>query len=253
MARWNDDQYLKFGDERTRAARELLARVPLGHAERVVDLGCGPGNSTALLRERWPSARLSGVDNSPEMLERARRDFPTIEWVLGDAGSYRASEPVDLLFANAVFHWLPDHATLFPSLIEQVRKGGVLAVQMPQSFEQPSHRLMREVRARLLPGRTSVDAATPVAGPAFYYDLLAPRATTVDIWRTTYEHVMPDAAAIVEWVKGTGLRPYLGDLTESERTTFLDAYQAAIEVAYPARADGKRLFSFPRLFMVAVR
>jgi trans-aconitate 2-methyltransferase len=253
MARWNDAQYLKFGDERTRAARDLLARVPLERAERVVDLGCGPGNSTALLRERWPNARLSGIDNSPEMLERARRDLPTVEWILGDAASYRTSEPVDLLFADAVLHWLPDHATLFPALLEQVRQGGVLAVQMPHSFEEPSHRLMREVRARLLPGRKPVTAATPVAGAAFYYDLLAPRAAAVDIWRTTYEHVMPDAAAIVEWVKGTGLRPYLDDLTEGERTTYLDAYQAAIEIAYPAQVDGKRLFSFPRLFIVAVR
>ena len=253
MALWSDTQYLKFGDERTRAARELLARVPLERAERVVDLGCGPGNSTALLRERWPDASLSGVDNSPEMLERARRDFPAVEWILGDVGSYRASAPVDLLFANAVFHWLPDHATLFPALIEQMRRGGVLAVQMPESFQEPSHRLMREVRARLMPGRNPINAATPVAGAAFYYDLLAPRATTVDIWRTRYEHVMPDAAAIVEWVKGTGLRPYLDDLTESERTTYLSEYRAAIELAYPTRVDGKRLFSFPRLFIVAVR
>jgi trans-aconitate 2-methyltransferase len=253
VARWNDAQYLKFGDERTRAARDLLVRVPLERVERAVDLGCGPGNSTALLRERWPNARLSGVDNSPEMLERARRDFPAMEWILGDAGSFRASGPVDLLFANAVFHWLPEHATLFPSLIERVRHGGALAVQMPQSFQEPSHRLMREVRVRLFPGRTDVDAATPVGPPAFYYDLLAPHAAAVDIWRTTYEHVMPDAAAIVEWVKGTGLRPYLDDLSESERATYLAEYLAAIELAYPAQVDGKRLFSFPRLFIVAVR
>ena len=253
MALWNDAQYLKFGDERTRAARELLMRVPLQGLERAVDLGCGPGNSTALLRERWPNARLSGVDNSPEMLERARRDFPAMEWILGDAGSHRVAEPLDLLFANAVLQWLPDHATLFPSLIQQVRKGGVLAVQMPQSFEQPSHRLMREVRARLFPGRKAVTAATPVAEPAFYYDLLAPQAAAVDIWRTTYEHVMPDAAAIVEWVKGTGLRPYLDDLTEGERARYLAEYRAAIELVYPAQIDGKRLFSFPRLFIVAVR
>jgi trans-aconitate 2-methyltransferase len=253
VAVWNDAQYLKFADERTRAAAELLARVPLARAERVVDLGCGPGNSTALLRERWPAAGLSGVDNSPQMLERARQDFPSIDWILGDAGSYTPAEPVDLLFANAVFHWLPDHATLFPSLIERVKKGGVLAVQMPQNFEEPSHRLMREVRARLMPGRKPVTALTPVASAAFYYDLLAPRATTVDIWRTTYEHVMPDAAAIVEWVKGTGLRPYLDGLTENERAGYLAAYRDALDLAYPPRVDGKRLFSFPRLFIVALR
>jgi trans-aconitate 2-methyltransferase len=253
MAGWDDVQYLKFGDERTRAARELLARVPLREARRAVDLGCGPGNSTALLRERWPDAALTGVDNSSEMLERARRDFPAIAWKLGDAGTYQPAEPVDLLFANAVFHWLPDHASLFPSLMSRVRPGGVLAVQMPHNYEEPSHRLMREVRARLLPGRDEVRALTPVAGAAFYYDLLAPRASAVDIWRTTYEHVMPDAAAIVEWVKGTGLRPYLDDLADDERAAYLEAYRAEIDRAYPARADGKRLFSFPRLFIVAVR
>jgi trans-aconitate 2-methyltransferase len=253
VALWNDAQYLKFGDERTRAARELLTRVPLERVERAVDLGCGPGNSTALLCHRWPDAKVTGVDNSPEMLERARRDLPDVEWLLGDAGSYGAREPVDLLFANAVFHWLPDHATLFPALIQQLTKGGVLAVQMPHSFEEPSHRLMREIRARSIPGRRVVNAATPVAGPAFYYDLLAPHASSVDIWRTTYEHVMPDAAAIVEWVMGTGLRPYLDDLTDGERAAFLAEYLAAIDRAYPARVDGKRLFSFPRLFVVAVR
>jgi trans-aconitate 2-methyltransferase len=253
VALWNDAQYLKFGDERTRAARELLLRVPRERVGRAVDLGCGPGNSTALLRDRWPDAKLTGIDNSPEMLERARRELPSVEWVLGDAASYRATEPVDLLFANAVFHWLPDHATLFPALIQQLTKGGVLAVQMPHSFEEPSHRLMREVRARLLPGRSAANAATPVAGPAFYYDLLVPHASAVDIWRTTYEHVMPDAAAVVEWVKGTGLRPYLDDLTDGERAAYLSEYLAAIDRAYPARVDGKRLFSFPRLFIVAVR
>jgi trans-aconitate 2-methyltransferase len=258
VAVWNDAQYLKFGDERTRVASELLTRVPLAKPERVVDLGCGPGNSTALLRERWPEAQLSGVDNSPQMLERARRDFPAqdpsaIDWILGDAATYAPAAPVDLLFANAVFHWLPDHATLFPSLIEKVRKGGVLAVQMPQNFQEPSHRLMREVRDRLLPGRKPVTALTPVASAAFYYGLLAPHATAVDIWRTTYEHVMPDAGAIVEWVKGTGLRPYLDDLAEEERAGYLAAYRDAIDLAYPPQIDGKRLFSFPRLFIVAVR
>jgi trans-aconitate 2-methyltransferase len=260
---WDDAQYLKFGDERTRAARELLARVPLQSAERVVDLGCGPGNSTALLRDRWRQAHVVGVDNSPEMLERARKDLPptasssessasTLEWILGDAGTFTPPHPVDLLFANAVFHWLPDHAALFPSLIGKLRAGGVLAVQMPHNFEEPSHRLMRETRAKLMPGRQEIRALTPVASAAFYYDLLAPRTTAVDIWRTTYEHVMPDAAAIVEWVKGTGLRPYLDDLDEAERSRFLLAYREAIDAAYPARSDGKRLFSFPRLFIVAV-
>lgn len=257
MGSWDDRQYLKFGDERTRPARELLARVPVGEAARVVDLGCGPGNSTALLRARWPGARVTGVDNSPEMLARARQDSaesgPDIEWVEADVQAFRADGPVDVLFANAVLHWLPEHEVLLPALLEQVRPGGALAVQMPESFHEPSHRLMRELDGPWRARTRALPATPPVASAAAYYDLLAPRARSVDIWRTTYEHVMPDAAAIVEWVKGTGLRPTLDALDPGERPAFLTAYTQAIAAAYPPRADGKRLFSFPRLFLVAVR
>lgn len=252
MASWDDQQYLKFADERTRPARELLARVPVADAARVVDLGCGPGNSTALLHARWPSARVTGVDSSPEMLARARQDWPRLEWLQADVNDFRADAPVDVLFANAVLHWLPDHAALFPRLLQQVRPGGALAVQMPESFHEPSHRLMRDLqgpwRGRAVPG-----AHAPLASVATYYDLLAPHARHVDLWRTTYQHVMPDAAAIVDWVKGSGLRPYLDALDPGERPVFLEAYTQAIAAAYPPRADGKRLFAFPRLFIVAVR
>ena len=251
MAGWDDAQYLKFGDQRTRPARELLARVPLEGAAHVVDLGCGPGNSTALLRARWPGARVTGVDNSDQMLARARQDDPGVQWICADAATYVPAQPADLLFANAVFHWVPEHARLFPSLMERLTPGGVLAVQMPESFDLPSHRLMREVRAAVAPGRAVAGAAAPVGDAAFYYDLLAPRARAVDIWRTTYAHVMPDADAIVEWVKGTGLRPYVDDLEGDARAAFLSAYRRGIDEAYPARIDGKRLFPFPRLFIVA--
>jgi trans-aconitate 2-methyltransferase len=250
---WDDRQYLRFADERTRAAAELLARVPAATAASVVDLGCGPGNSTALLRARWPAARLVGVDTSPEMLARARHDYPDAEWVAGDVAGFHSDDPVDVLFANAVLHWVPDHATLLPALVAQLRWGGALAVQMPDNADEPSHRLMREIvgpwqaRLRALGGRTPVESA------AFYYDVLARGARHVDIWRTTYDHVMPDAAAMVEWVKGSGLRPFLDALDGGERADYLAAYTEAIAAAYPVRADGKRLFSFPRLFFVAVR
>jgi trans-aconitate 2-methyltransferase len=260
MTVWNHEQYLKFADERTRPARELLARVPLESAARVVDLGCGPGNSTELLVQRFPDAEVTGVDNSAEMLERAQRDIAGVSWVLADAAQYRAPEAVDLLFANALLQWLPDHARLFPALLEQVRAGGVLAVQMPINFEAPSHRLMRETEpdpstafASWVERLQNVRELNRVSAPEFYYDLLAPLATRVDIWQTNYQHVMQDANAIVEWVKGTGLRPYLAALPEAERAHYLERYTAGIERAYPARADGRRLFKFPRLFVVATR
>jgi trans-aconitate 2-methyltransferase len=253
MASWDDRQYLKFAGERTRPARELLARVPLEAAERIVDLGCGPGNSTALLRQRWPQARVIGVDNSPEMLERARRDSPDIEWVEADAGSFVADAGLDVLFSNALLQWLPQHEQVFPRLFRQLRPGGVLAVQMPHNFAEPSHRWMRELPGPWRERTAAVRAHSPVSSSAFYYDLLAPEARSVDLWETRYEHVMADAESIVEWVKGTGLRPYLDALESAERAQYLEAYARAIAGAYPERSDGKRLFSFPRLFIVALR
>jgi len=250
---WDDRQYLKFADERTRPARELLARVPLTEAKRVLDLGCGPGNSTALLRERFAAADLVGLDNSPEMLRRARTELPGVAFVEADLASYRAEQPVDLLFANAVLQWLPDHESLVPSLFAQLLPGGVLAFQVPVNFDEPSHRLMRELSGPWATRVLGVRSRARAGSASFYYDLLAPSAHSVDVWLTTYEHVLPDAEAIVEWVKGTGLRPYLDVLEGSERASYLAAYTAAIDAAYPARTDGKRLFSFPRLSVVAVR
>jgi trans-aconitate 2-methyltransferase len=253
MARWDDEQYLKFADERTRAAVELLARVPTASAREVVDLGCGPGNSTALLAARWPDAHITGVDNSPDMLERARKDLPAHDWVEADVAAWRANVPPDVLFANAVLQWLPDHEQLIPRLFAQLAPGAVLAVQMPYNQQEPSHRLMREVPEPFAPHVQNARALSRVSSPAFYYDLLAPHAAHVDVWRTTYEHVMADPSAIVEWVKGTGLRPYLEALPDALRVEYLAHYKRGIDQAYPRRSDGKRLFSFPRLFIVAVK
>jgi trans-aconitate 2-methyltransferase len=252
MASWNEAQYAKFIDQRTRPAAELLARVPLAAPSRVIDLGSGPGNSTALLRERFPDARLSGVDNSPEMLRAARAALPDVEWIEADVERYEP-DAADLLFANAVFHWVPEHARFFPQLFDKLTPGGVLAVQMPHNYEEPSHRLMRDTPGPWQARLAAVRALVKVESAGFYYDLLAPRAAYLDVWQTRYEHVMDDAQAIVEWVKGTGLRPYLDALQNDERAAFLGAYREGIDAAYPQRSDGKRLFSFPRLFIVAVR
>jgi trans-aconitate 2-methyltransferase len=253
MPTWDEAQYLKFVDARTRPAAELLARVPVADAARVVDLGCGPGNSTALLRDRWPGARITGVDSSPEMLGKARAALTDVEWVQGDVTRYVPDGPVDVFFANALFQWVPHHGDVIRSLFEHLRPGGALAFQMPHNFEEPTHRLMRELRGSWSRQMQSVEERSTVRSAGYYYDALADGASSVDIWETRYEQVMPDAAAIVEWVKGTGLRPYLEALDATERAAFLAAYERAVAAHYPPRADGKRLFPFPRLFVVAVR
>jgi trans-aconitate 2-methyltransferase len=249
MATWDHAQHLMFEAERTRPARELLARVQV-EAKTAVDLGWGPGNSTVLLCERYRDGHVVGVDSSPEMLARAREDLPALEFIEADVGSYRP-EPADPLCANAVFQWVPAHATVLPALMQCLKPGGVLAFQMPDNLDAPTHRLMREVEGPWSIATRALNPRTHVGSPASYFDLLAPYASDVDIWRTTYEHVMPSPKAIVEWVKGTGLRPYLEAVPDRE--AYLAAYTRAVDAAYPAHHGGARLFSFPRLFVVARR
>jgi trans-aconitate 2-methyltransferase len=252
MPAWDDSQYLKFADARTRPAAELLARIPHAQPRFVVDLGCGPGNSTELLVQRWPQAEVVGVDSSEQMLTRARATLPQLRFEHADVREFRASKPIEVAFANAVLQWLPDHTQLLPALLRGLAPGGCLAVQMPDNWHEPSHRLMREVFVKHAPDLAAVETRAEILSAGNYYDLLAPHAQHVDIWQTRYEQVMPDAAAIVEWVKGTGLRPFLEALAPEPRADFLRDYEREIARAYPARADGKRLFPFPRLFMVCV-
>jgi trans-aconitate 2-methyltransferase len=255
MTAWSPGQYLKFADERTRPARDLLAAVPLAQPRRVVDLGCGPGNSTELLAARFPEAAVSGIDSSPEMLAAARKRLPALSFVEVDATTWTPEAETDLVFANAVFHWVPDHRAVMARLLAALPAGGALAVQMPDNLDEPSHRLMRHT-ALDGPWRDRFDV--PIArevlfAPPAYYDALRPLAARVDIWRTIYNHPVEGAAAMLEWVRSTGLRPYLDRLTPDERPVFEADYVARLADAYPALADGKVLFRFPRLFIVAVR
>ncbi len=252
---WDPSQYAKFGDERLRPAHDLLARVPLESPDVVYDLGCGTGNVTAALAERWPEAGVVGIDSSAAMLDKAREADDDIAWVEADIASWRAPKPADLLFANASLQWLDDHAALFPRLVGQLNPGGVLAVQMPRNFDAPSHVCMKEA-ARAGPWRDELARArlpSPVAGPETYYDILAPHAAGLDIWETEYLHVLEGDNPVVEWTRGTGLRPYLAPLDADQRDAFLADYAARIARAYPRRGDGCTLFPFRRLFMVATR
>jgi len=253
MSDWNPALYTRFEDERTRPAAELLARVPLQAPSTVVDLGCGPGNSTELLAARYPAARVIGTDTSQAMLAAARERLPRVDFELSDIARWAPTQPVDLAYANASLQWIAQHDQLIPRLLAALAPGGVLAVQMPDNLDQPSHVLMRETAADPRFASAIGDATRlrarilPAAG---YYDLLATRAD-VDIWRTTYYHRMDDAAAIVQWLRATGLKPFLDALTPALQAEFLAEYQRRIAQAYPQRADGRRLLAFPRLFIVA--
>ncbi|MES1150299.1 MAG: trans-aconitate 2-methyltransferase [Dongia sp.] len=253
---WSPSQYVKFEDERTRPARDLLAQVPLDTVTAAVDLGCGPGNSTELLIQRYGTDVVSGCDNDPNMLHAATKRLAGTHLFEADLATWKPEQPVDLLFSNAVFQWVPDHLTVLERLMDGLRPGGVLAVQMPDNFGEPSHVLMRET-AKAGPWRSRFaafdDRREVIPAPAAYFDRLAPKAARVDVWHTIYNHPLKDAAAIVEWVRSTGLRPYLDRAGSEHSEGFAADYLARIAKAYPPIADGRVLLRFPRIFIIAVR
>jgi trans-aconitate 2-methyltransferase len=245
---------MKFEDERTRPARDLLAQVPLTAPRTVIDMGCGPGNSTELLAERWPEARVAGLDSSPNMLGEARKRLPSTTFAEADATTWTPAPGTDLVFANAIYQWVPDHLTQLPKVLAALPEGGVLAVQMPDNMAEPSHVLMRETATEGPWAAQLADAARlPLPPVRTYYDALKPFASRLDIWHTAYNHVLEGPEAIVEWVKSTGLRPFIDPLTPEHRADFLARYLARIAAAYPRATDGKVLLRFPRLFILAVR
>ena len=246
--------YLSFADQRTRPAAELLARVPGPDPQSIIDLGCGPGNSTALLAARWPNARLEGLDSSAAMLEQAGASGVPARWVQGDIASWVPAAPYDLIFANATFQWLDNQAALLPRLIGHVKPGGAFAFQVPVNFHAPSHALMRDVAAEPQWAARLKNVRGIVPGSAQgYYDMLAPHAASLDVWETEYLHVLEGEDAVYRWVSATGLRPYLDALTGSAREDFVAQYKARLDGAYPRRADGKTLCPFQRLLVVATR
>lgn len=254
MSEWNPSLYSRFEDERTRPARELLGRVPLLKAAHVVDLGCGPGNSTELLVQRFSGAAVVGTDNSEPMLASARERLPGVQFELSDIASWVPARPPDLIYANAALQWVGRHETLIPRLFASLASGGVLAIQMPDNRNEPTHRSMRDIAA-LEPWSKAIGEAaalrTAILPLQAYYDLLAPHAAQVDVWHTIYQHPMSSPAAIVEWVSATGLKPFVEPLNPDLRASYLAEYEKRIAAAYQPRADGKLLLAFPRMFIVA--
>lgn len=237
--------------------RDLLAAAPAREARSTIDLGCGPGNSTEVLAARYPGARIAGIDSSADMVAAARRRLPEAGFSVADLRDWNDPGPFDIILANAVLQWVPAHETLLPAWIEKLTPGGALAVQMPDNLNEPAHRLMREIAAEgpwAAKLRGASEARAPLATAGWYYALLRPLCAKVDLWRTTYYHTLTGgAAAVVEWFKGSGLRPFLDPLNETERGAYLERYAGAIAGAYRSAPDGSVLLPFPRLFCVAVR
>ena len=227
---WNPQQYLKFSGHRLRPALDLLMRIPDFEVRSVADLGAGAGNVTKLIKERWPDAVVVGVEGSLEMVAAGKKAAPEVEWLHQDLGSWRPAHKYDLIYSNAALHWLPDHARLFPSLMEKIEPGGILAVQMPRNFGAPSHLLIAET-ALNGPWRAKLEhlvTAAPVQEPAFYHNLLARQSEELDIWETEYLQVLEGENPVKEWTKGTWLMRYLDALQGDEKAAFEAAYVNAL-------------------------
>jgi trans-aconitate 2-methyltransferase len=257
---WDPTLYLKFGDERLRPGFELLARIGELPEGPLYELGCGTGVHARAIAARWPERSLTAVDRSREMLAKAAAEPARILWVEADIAQWSAPEKAALIFSNATLQWLGGHDRLFPHLLRQLVPGGVLAVQMPRNFDQPSHVLMRKTAAAdpwaasltSVVGGATVLREEPVMPPERYYDLLIPFAPGgVDLWETEYLHVLDGEDPVLDWVRGTALRPVTDALAPETRAAFLSAYGAKLKAAYPRRGNGKTLLPFRRLFMVA--
>lgn len=259
---WNPAQYLQYEDARLRPALDLLARVPLERPASIVDLGCGAGNVAQWLARRWPHAQIDGVDGDEAMLDRARANTAgssSYRWMQADLAAWRPERPVDVIYSNAALHWLDGHETLFPRLMTDVVPGGALAVQMPDNFRAPSHRLLYEVAQsqRWHDAVARFVRPDPVHPPQRYFDWLAPHVRAVDIWTTEYLQVLAAREdgehPVVAWTKGSALVPMLAALNADARDTFVADYAQRIEGAYRRRDDGTVLFPFRRVFIVAQR
>ncbi|KAJ5458374.1 hypothetical protein N7475_009762 [Penicillium sp. IBT 31633x] len=253
---WNASQYLKFESERTQPARDLLSRIPLTSPKKIIDLGCGPANSTTVLATRYPEATITGLDSSPAMIARAKQVLPDREFHVADLSTYTAPEEVDLFFSNAVFQWLKadERIAVIRRLLEPQKQGSVFALQVPHNLGEPSHVLMSETAVQG-PWAAKLDGVQRdrFQSPQELYDSVKPFCREVFVFETSYYHSLESHEAVIEWVKGTGLRPFLDPLDDREKEAFLKDYLRRLQIAYPVSVDGRVLLKYPRLFMVAVK
>jgi trans-aconitate 2-methyltransferase len=258
MPGWDANLYLKFSGQRARPAADLLAQIDLENPRRIIDLGCGTGNSTEQLHRRWPQADLTGLDSSPDMLSQARSNHPDWKWIQSGVEQWLPDLSFDLIFSNACLHWVAAHGRLFPRLVSYLAPGGALAVQMPNSYELPAHSVMKEVAndpvapwARTLAGASETISVQPLP---FYYETLRKISSRVNIWQTEYLQIMDGPRAILDWVRSTAMRRYTEPLpSDEQRKQFEQRCLERFEQYYPANDQGKTLFPYRRMFIIAYR
>lgn len=258
---WNAETYSQFIDLRTRPAKDLLAAIPDTVQPNIIyDLGCGTGNSTILLKERWPTAKVYGLDSSDKMLQRARENYTSIQFLQSNIEEFNPEQKIDLIFSNAALHWLPKHDVIIPCIIQHLNVGGIFAAQIPNNFHMPSHQAIIQILQKnkawehLLNTLKYGELTSTRYQCSWYYDFLTQHGlTNLHLWETTYYQDMENHQAIFDWMKATSLRAILAAMSDKDKHTFEKAYIAAISHAYPTQANGHVLFSFRRLFMVGQR
>ena len=256
MFDWNPELYSKFMAERTQPAVDLAQRITVRNPERVIDIGCGPGNSTKVLADLFPNAHIIGADNSEDMIKRARGLYPDIDFITFDAQNDfgRLEKGFDVVFSNACIQWVPDHPKLLADMMSVLKKGGMLAVQIPDNFSEPIHRIIHElVCGEKWSGRIKNKRSFYNMSQSGYFDLLSELTTEFSMWETVYYHRMPSHESILEWYKGTGLRPYLSSLSEPEARELENDVLIEVKKAYPKQKNGEIIFRFPRLFFLALK
>lgn len=256
MPDWDPNLYLKFADQRARPAADLIAQIKLDHPQGIMDLGCGTGNSTEQLHRRWPQADIAGLDSSATMLEQAWQNHSGWKWIHSSIEHWKPEKTYGLVFSNAALHWVPDHAALFPRLLNAVARGGALAVQMPNNFHSPAHQGMKKVAAdpRWAGRLDGAAERVHVEAISFYYDVLRNSAALLNFWETEYLQIVDGPGAVLEWLRSTAMRGYLERLTDNgEGKVFEELCLQEFEKAYPTDDQGKVLFPYKRMFLVAYR
>lgn len=253
---WNPELYLKFNKERIQPSLDLVNRIRLENPGSIIDIGCGPGNSTQVLRRRWPNARITGADNSPAMIRKASEDFPEAKWILLDAAKEVPNEKFDLVFSNATIQWIPDHTQLFNRFMQMVEPGGVLAIQIPDFFNMAFGKALEIVSGFSEWYRFTQDVRSlyTIHDVRFYDDLLSRKSDRHEIWVTDYFHRMEDHTAIIDMMRSTGLKPYLDRLpSDNDGTKFEEMVFTLICKEYPVQDDTKVLFPFRRIFIIGYK